>query len=492
MSSETVYDYIIIGAGPSGLSFAHMISSSRVNDKILLIDREAEIGGIHRVKRVLNDGEELFSEHGPRIYSTNYINTIKIFKEAGIDFYKSFAPYSFSVTEISSQALDNYTFREKLLLFKDLTLLIFNNNHLGSTTVEQYLDSNNFSERAKDFSDRLCRLTDGGCAKTYTMNEFLELVNQHSLYQIYQPKLPNDVGIFKTWKEYLDNKITFQLNTKVQDVKVKEQLKDLDNLDSLKIIRTDKGIFQCKNLVLAIPPENLLQILKNSNLETIFGENLEQKVNKTKYMTYISITFHWNKKLELPKIYGFPKSDWGVVFVKMSDYMYFKESNSKTVISAAISKLDTKSQTIGKSANETGDVQELLQETFNQLNKQFEGQLPLPTVSLLSPNIYRIDNTWKDTDKAFMSDGYTIIPNTSFVPGIYSLGCHNENSPYKFTSMEAAVTNSMHLVTELRPELKRLYSPQRAYYLRDIIYLILILVISYVIYRMNGVVSMKK
>ena len=476
---DLVYDYIVVGAGPSGLSFAHMVSRSS-NQKILVIDREAEIGGIHRVKRVNVDGEELFSEHGPRIFLGNYINTIKIFKEAGIDFYKSFAPYSFSVTEISSQALDNYTFREKLLLFKDLTILIFNDNHLGSTTVEQYLDSNNFSERAKDFSDRLCRLTDGGCAKTYTMNEFLELVNQHSLYQIYQPKLPNDVGIFKTWKEYLDNKITFQLNTKVRDVKV---VQELEGLKDIKVIRTDKGIFGCKNLVLAIPPENLLQILKNSNLETIFGENLEQKVNKTKYMTYISITFHWNKKLELPKIYGFPKSDWGVVFVKMSDYMHFKESNSKTVISAAISKLDTKSQTTGKTANETGDIQELLQETFNQLNKQFEGQLPPPTVSLLSPNIYRIDNTWKDTDKAFMSNGYTIIPYTSVVPGIYSLGCHNENSPYKFTSMEAAVTNSMHLVTELRPELKRLYSPQRAYYLRDIIYLILILVICCVIYR---------
>lgn len=39
------FDYIIIGAGPSGLSFAQMIS--KVSDKVLVVDRETEIGGIN-------------------------------------------------------------------------------------------------------------------------------------------------------------------------------------------------------------------------------------------------------------------------------------------------------------------------------------------------------------------------------------------------------------------------------------------------------------
>lgn len=106
-----------------------------------------------------------------------------------------------------------------------------------------------------------------------------------------------------------------------------------------------------------------------------------------------------------------------------------------------------------------------------------------PTVSLLSSNIYRTSSGWEDNDKAFISDGKTFFDYESSAPGIYTLGCHNGNSPYKFTSMEAAITNSMNLVTRLKPKLRRFYSPTRAFYLKDIVYIILILLIILILYK---------
>lgn len=53
-----IYDLVIIGGGPSGLSLAQKCCKSK---KILIIDKENDIGGCHRVRRILNN---LFTEHG--------------------------------------------------------------------------------------------------------------------------------------------------------------------------------------------------------------------------------------------------------------------------------------------------------------------------------------------------------------------------------------------------------------------------------------------
>ena len=74
MQNDYNYDYIIIGAGPSGLSLAHILPD---NKKILIIERNSSIGGCHRVDRV----QGLFTEHGPRIYSYAYVNFNKLLKE---------------------------------------------------------------------------------------------------------------------------------------------------------------------------------------------------------------------------------------------------------------------------------------------------------------------------------------------------------------------------------------------------------------------------
>ena len=70
------YDLVIIGAGPSGLALAQ--ASSSIGKKILIIDRENQIGGSHRVRRVKQGNELLFTEHGPRIYTTAYKNFINL------------------------------------------------------------------------------------------------------------------------------------------------------------------------------------------------------------------------------------------------------------------------------------------------------------------------------------------------------------------------------------------------------------------------------
>jgi phytoene dehydrogenase-like protein len=71
--------YVIVGAGPSGLTLAYLLGRS--GKQCVVIDRETVIGGCHRVLRV--DG--LFTEHSPRVYLSSYINFAWLLKEMGIE-----------------------------------------------------------------------------------------------------------------------------------------------------------------------------------------------------------------------------------------------------------------------------------------------------------------------------------------------------------------------------------------------------------------------
>ena len=82
-----MYDYIIVGAGPTGLALALYLA--KLNKKIIVIEKENTIGGIHRVK-----GENgLFTEHGPRIYLNNFVNFMQILNILGTSFQQLFTKY---------------------------------------------------------------------------------------------------------------------------------------------------------------------------------------------------------------------------------------------------------------------------------------------------------------------------------------------------------------------------------------------------------------
>ena len=221
-----------------------------------------------------------------------------------------------------------------------------------------------------------------------------------------------------------------------------------------------------------------------------FGNNnlLKKWAIDTNYLDYISISFHWDSTLILPKVYGFPSSDWGVGFVVMSDYMKFKESNSATVISVMATILDKKSAKLNKTANECYDKQEVIDEIFRQLNESFSGALEPPTVAIMTPNIFydMKKKKWDSYDTAYIA-----AINTNPIPfystkydKLYTLGTHNGKSVYKFTSMESAVTNAIALSHEIYPILKYKYPIKVAPNVTKIlIYTIIAIIIIFIIVK---------
>ena len=204
---DNIYDYVIIGAGPTGLTLAWLLSQYK--KKVIIIEKENYIGGCHGVSRI----NGLFSEHGPRIYIDNYLNFKNILNDMNYNFSDLFTPYKFGINDIGLYGLKQLSIKEIMILL--YTFLMLNNDYKKKSLLE-YVNQYNFSNKAIDYLDRICRLTDGGGIENFTLHSFMQILNQNLLYKIYQPKQPNDIGLFKLWYGALiKNNVEISLNQNI-------------------------------------------------------------------------------------------------------------------------------------------------------------------------------------------------------------------------------------------------------------------------------------
>ena len=487
--NQNYYDLIIIGAGPSGLSLAHYMRNSY--KKILIIESESSIGGAHRVERVLFQNEFLFTEHSPRIYVNNYISFIKILDEIDYNFYDNFTPYNYNLLNIVTETiLPIFTFKEFLAFFLGFTKLLFNSEHGSNYNLKKFVDDNSFSPESIDIIDRICRLSDGAGVDKITLNELFQIFNQSFFYKIYEPKIPNDIGLFKIWNDFLlKSGIEIKTNSKIKNI-----ILDNDNKNVKSIIISENNIdteIFCNKLIIATPPKNIVEILDSTNnpfVKNCFGDFniLKLYASNTKYNTYISITFHWNRKLNLDKVYGFPFSEWGIIFIYMTDYMQFNETNSKTVLSTSISITDRKSSFTNKTANES-TKDELINEVLRQL-KLYIKNLENPTTSIVYPGIYYDSELkqWNSYISGFIStsnDGFLDFESKT-INGIYNLGIHNGFQSTRYTVLESAVCSSIKLSHILDPSLKNKYKIDKPFdlisFIKIIIFIFILFIIIYI------------
>jgi len=473
------YDIVIIGAGPSGLALAHACSA--LNKRILIIDREKTIGGCHRVKR----DKGIFTEHGPRIYLSSYVNVFNLLHEMDLNIDDIFTDYKYSFIQVAiNNILPHFTFYEILVLTVTYLMYIIDNDYGKTISLKNYLKKYGFSEHTMDILDRLCRFTDGGNIDKYSLNKLMVLQDAVMLVKIYQPKQPLDTSLFKSWKQYLEKRnVTFLLEKHIKHIHLSNYNKQVQyiTLNNNQVIYLDK-------LVFAIPPLAMIKLLKGSVIQHCFGniKYLEEWANKTEYIDYISITYHFNNKIDLPYINGLTlDTDWGIAVVNLTDYMQNIEKDYKTVLSTAISICNKNSQYIHKTANECGK-KELFTEVHRQIKKSLFADLPDDYYAVLNPNNYYNvhKNKWENIDGAYFNTiGTNVIDfDSKTVLNVYNVGTHNGNSFINYTTMESAVSNSLVLACTIYPILENRYYLRKFLKGKDIIMLLFVIIVIIIIF----------
>lgn len=455
---DNYYDMVIIGAGPAGLTLAQCCCN--MHKKILIIDRETTIGGCHRVKRVHNG---LFTEHGPRMYFSFYVNFLYIISELGLHKDAIFTQYKYDFFKLSMQKiLPHFNLYEILTLMLVFVTHLFNNNYGINISLESFCKKHNFRSNTIDIIDRLCRISDGATISMYSVNKFMSIINMFTFStQALQPKKPLDVSLFPIWQKTLEtNNVEFILGQEVNYIHYNHIIHKIEYI----VLKDNRKIFLDK-LVLAIPPVNMVQLLRQQShsVQNCFGyiDRLYEWSEDTEYIEYISITYHFKDNIHIPSVNGITlDTDWGLVVINISDYMAHVEKNYAKVISVAITITDKKSRHIHKTANEC-TAQELYSEVYTQMKQSLYADLPQNYLAILNPNNYYDSKKkkWQNKDEAFFNTVHTnYLPfHSPIIQNIFNLGTQNGHSHVKYTTLESAVSNAMSLACKLYPSLKTRY-----------------------------------
>jgi hypothetical protein len=489
------YDLVIVGAGPAGLALAH--TSSSMYRRILIIDREQEIGGCHRVKRNV-DG--LFTEHGPRIYLSIYYNFFNLLGELGLKVEDVFVDYKYSFSDIAAtKILPNYTSYEIAMFALAYLMYVFDDDYGKDISLYEYLRGYGFSIKAIGLLDRLCRFTDGGNVYSYSLNKILRMSDNSAMMKIYQPRAPLDISLFDTWKRFLSNRgVDFMMGFNITDYDIRN-----NNVDTVSLSNGEK--IGCGKLVFAVPPVALLGIIKyEDGLRNAFGNynDFERWAEKTKYIDYISITYHFKRYLRLPIVNGLTfDTDWGIVLINLSDYMDDidavdasdaigasggiggADAMNDTVLSVAVSICDKNSRATYKKANESS-ADELIKEVYRQIKESIFPDLSADYKAIINPNNYydTYKNKWACRDNAYFNVyGEKYIPFNSSINNLYNLGTHNGKSYVGYTTIESAVSNAIYLAGELYPEVMSRYRVYRGITGKNVL-IVVILFISLIIF----------
>tara|TARA_B100001758_G_scaffold62306_1_gene51852 strand:+ start:1052 stop:2485 length:1434 start_codon:yes stop_codon:yes gene_type:complete len=469
--------YTIIGGGPSGIFTALLLAKKDTNNDITILEKWDTLGGSHRVDRVGYD--KSFSEHGPRIYLTNYFKFERLLELCDINFRDNMKDYKYDFVVGIQGLFKSANILEITQIFINYIIFIIYPEYFKKLSVNDVFP--NFSKEAKDYINKLCTLTDGATSMTYSAGAFFSIFNQNAFYKIVEPNVPNDVWLWPPVIKKLKS-----LGVKIlynKDVKTIEQ----DN--SGYIIKTNNNEYKSDSLIITTPPLHSAKLFKESNtLKYSFFNSISEINNyviNNSYIPYISFTLHFENKIDIPDVWGNGFGEWGIAWIVMSDYFDKKMGNkTNTLISALIVNLDTKSNFTNKTANQTIDKKELMNEAYRQINSLLK--IKQTPVLILNKRVEYKNNQWITDDTPFMKTNKTTyidsFPVNSKFKNLYWVGPHNGNNIYQFTSMENVCENVSSFYFKLYPEDKKKYKSKGIFTLNTILKPLLLIIIIIIVY----------
>jgi len=437
-----MYDYTIIGGGPSGIFCADKLSFLGYN--VCLIESHETLGGCHRVRytqnKIRNSQDLVHTEHGPRIYLGSYLDFWKWIQEVDVHKEKHFSEYQFDMV---SKDFLSFIFMFRIHEFiaiafayciQCITPFRFSNTY----TVDHFMDTMLFSKEGKDRLNRICRLIDGGNTNKTLMSALLNGFDVGMVYKIFEPNEPLDTLLWKRFQKKLQSQnVEILLKTNVLSI----------NKGS---VITDSIDIKTKKIICAIPPAAIQEIKHAPYFLGYQSDEFRRLSSFQQYEPYICATVEFLQQSPVKEWGIADEHPWGMIAIDMGNYFTNVKGSLFIVSITHPEKIDPKTN---KSANNMNG-NEFLNRIVELVRKRFQmNQFPIKKT--LSPNVKKVNGRWIESDRAFLlSPPGWLQPDMSISNKhqIWTTGHHIGNTFHEYNSMESAIQNAATLLNQIEPK----------------------------------------
>lgn len=406
-------NYCIIGGGPVGLSLAYVLSQN--NKKVTLIERDDKLGGSWKSEWV--DGL-YFSENSPRVLILKP-HMKKFFNQIGMkpkDFSYVYGNYIVMISKFATFFYKIGFNLNDLKIF--VTDLLFYKQH--NHTVKDWLDKRNFSKggrRAMEiFSILMCDRPDKTNIQSFFSSFKMNGVNE-ALKQFKNPDKWHTLVL----KHLLDKGAVVYHNTEVQHIK-----RVGNRITSIRCTnKNGEYTIACDKLFLCTGSKNISNVLSYGDSlirNNWISESWIKKWCKETYYIGFGFSLHFDVDVKFPYTWcKFCKNDWTVIALPVSNWLEKTslDNNVKTVWSACIVDVDTKSSFTGKTANES-NKEEVIEECLRQIRTTTN--IPDPYRITTNSKLRKINGKWVSGKIGFTKNTYGYLPMKGKIDNLFALG----------------------------------------------------------------------
>lgn len=423
------YDYVIYGAGPTGLTLAYLLAKN--NFKIALIEKEDKIGGCWKVEWKNN---KYFTEHAPRVLVDDKTGFYNLLKQIGFNYEKETVPTYGNIFQTNLKLINFFI---KRFTFGDYIKILFSSKK--DLTVMEWLEKNKLSYSAVDAFSVFSILLANSPKKLLIS----ELFNERGFPSMFLQFKNNNkwLNLLKNKLEELNVDIILNhslINLEYDNINNKISFGVLDNnlLWKGKSIRYIYG----KQHLITFPPKAMYNFLiKQNNLirnnwEELRDEKLDRWLDDS---TYFSIGFqlHFKESKEDNPNLDLSKKPWcwscvneyNLIILPTSDYqeIYSYDKNIKTVWSCTIVDTSIFINRLNKTINQM-TKEEIIDDILKIINREVNVTPDYITFyDGLDKDYINGIKRWISKDSSFSVGKSGIIKSKGTLDNLYWIGPHN-------------------------------------------------------------------
>jgi len=404
-----IFDYIIIGGGPTGIVASYFLAQQ--NHKILLLEHSSHLGGCWYTD--MTNGYMI--EHSPKVIGTSsHPHFIQFIKQLDVPF-DTYNVYSNIMLKLVKFFISNTTIHDLTRLIKICSLRYYKFPFQYHQSVTDWMKNNSISPMGTRMITKLC-IALANIPDKLAIGVLIDSLISNPITEFVQLKRPNE-WIERATDELVRMNVDIRFNTTVHSVD------DINMSVSCK-----SNTYYGGKIIFTVPVKELYTICKYSslNMRHNWFANMnvfKQFVDQSTYFG-IGIQLHFEEKISTDnKDWCWScMNDWSIIVTDRTPVL--NSSTIRTVWSCAIVDVESTSKRLGKTANQC---------TMNEIKEEVVHQLSITHGSALNPvkitshnDLYRENNAWNSIRSSYSNSIGTVPMEGKFVSNVYTLGPHTQ------------------------------------------------------------------